>query len=97
MTDRYVEQVKEIVSRALAPYPVSAYLFGSRARGDATPVSGIDIAVEPHEPLPGAVLSDLGEELEESSVPYFVDLVDLRSADQAFRERVKREGVAWRQ
>ena len=96
MVDRYVEQVKEIVLRALAPYPVSIYLFGSRARGEATSVSDVDIAVDPHEAIPGTVLSDLAEELEESTVPYFVDLIDLRSADEPFRERVKREGLAWR-
>jgi predicted nucleotidyltransferase len=96
MSDRYVEQVKEIVLRALAPYPASIYLFGSRARGDATPTSDVDVAVEPHGELPVALLSELDEMLEESTVPYFVDVVDLRSADPAFRERVKGEGVAWR-
>jgi predicted nucleotidyltransferase len=94
MSDRYVEQVKEIVLRALAPFPVSVYLFGSRARGDAMRSS--DVAVEPHCELPVALLSELGETLEESAVPYFVDIVDLRSADPAFRGRVKREGFAWR-
>jgi predicted nucleotidyltransferase len=96
MSDRYVEQVKEIVLGALAAFPVSVYLFGSRARGDATGSSDVDVAVEPHGELPVALLSELDEMLEESTVPYFVDLVDLRSADQTFRERVKREGVAWR-
>jgi len=52
--------------------------------------------VDPHEALPPALLSELDEALEESSVPYFVDLVDLGRADESFRARVRREGVVWR-
>jgi uncharacterized protein len=89
MADRYVEQVRELVLRMLAPYDASVWLFGSRA-------SDVDVAVEAHEPLPPALLSDLQEALEESSIPYFVDVVDLGGTDEAFRARVKREGVAWR-
>jgi len=96
MADRYVEQVKDIVLGALAPYAASVWLFGSRARGDATPASDVDVAVDPHEALPPALLSELDEALEESSVPYFVDLVDLGRADESFRARVRREGVVWR-
>jgi uncharacterized protein len=96
MADRYVEQVRELVLRMLAPYDASVWLFGSRARGDATRASDVDVAVEAHEPLPPALLSDLQEALEESSIPYFVDVVDLGGTDEAFRARVKREGVAWR-
>lgn len=33
--------------------------------------------------------------LEESTVPYKVDLVDLRRADAAFRRQVIEEGVLW--
>ena len=46
-------------------------------------------------PLPGWILSALREDLEESRVPYRVDLVDLSMADPSFRELVLREGRLW--
>jgi hypothetical protein len=42
------------------------------------------------------VLADLRETLEESTIPYEVDVVDLSEASPQFRQRVKREGVVWK-
>ena len=74
---------------------VAVYLFGSWARGEATPCSDIDLAVESRTPLPSGLLARLRERLEESHVPYQVDVVDLRKADGAFRRRVLAEGIPW--
>jgi predicted nucleotidyltransferase len=70
-------------------------LFGSWSNGTATRLSDIDIAVVPEEPLPPQLIPLLRERIEESRVPYRVDLVDLSAAEPAFRARVLREGVAW--
>lgn len=53
------------------------------------------MAIDPLEPLPVAMLARLREALEESTIPYRVDVVDLSEADAAFRDRVHREGVVW--
>lgn len=71
------------------------YLFGSWARGQATAHSDIDIAVEPHRPLPAGVLADLRDLFEESHIPYRVEVVDLSKVDPCFRERVLKEGIRW--
>jgi hypothetical protein len=47
------------------------------------------------EPLPPGLLSDIRDALEESTVIYRVDLVDLSEVGPSFRERVEREGVLW--
>ncbi len=74
-------------------------LFGSWARGDATRLSDIDIAIDPLEPLleplPPGLLGELREAIEESRVPYRVDLVDLGAATTAFRARVLSEAIVW--
>ncbi len=46
-------------------------------------------------PLPAGALAEIREELEESGIPYQVDVVDLSQADAHLRERVLREGVLW--
>ena len=95
-SDPYLEQVRGLVLEALAPYPVRVYLFGSRATGPARRASDVDVAIDPREPLPPIVLSNLREALEESTIPYFVDVVDLHHADSEFRRRILSQGVPWR-
>jgi predicted nucleotidyltransferase len=92
---RALEKVRRIVFDRLAGHPARVYLFGSCARGDAQRWSDIDVAIEPLEPLPPRVRSDIEEDLEESTVPYFVDVVDLSTARPEFRDDVKREGIEW--
>ena len=94
--ERALERVKGMVLAALAGWDTGVYLFGSSATGATRPGSDIDIAVEPRRPLPPRVLADLRETLEESTIPYEVDVVDLSQAGPGFRERVKREGIVWR-
>jgi len=90
-----LERVKDLVRRTLAPWDVNVYLFGSQASGRAGATSDIDVAIETAVPLPPGVLATLRETLEESTIPYRVDVVDLAETDPDFRERVRQEGVLW--
>ncbi len=91
---RWLAQVREIATRVLAGQRADLYLFGSRARGDARLASDIDLAVDAPE-LPGSVLAALEQELEESTVPVRVQVVDLRQAGEDLRARVLEEGIRW--
>ncbi len=57
------------------------------------PTSDIDVAILPLNPLPPGLLSSIRESLEESLVPFTVDVIDLSQAEPAFKERVEREGI----
>lgn len=92
---RAMDEVRRIIIDALGKGNASVYLFGSWARGEATAVSDIDLAIEPHTSLPPGALARLRERLEESHVPYRVEVVDLTDADPGFRRRVLEEGIAW--
>ncbi len=95
ISDRVLDEVHHIVSDVLKSQPITIYLFGSWAQGQATSHSDIDIAVEPHRTLPAGMLADLRDRLEESHIPYRVEVVDLSKADPYFRERVLKEGIRW--
>ena len=92
---RVLDEVQRIVSRILRNQEISVYLFGSWARGQSTSHSDIDIAVDPHRPLPVGMLAHLRDEFEESHIPYRIEVVDLSKADLYFRERVFKEGIRW--
>jgi predicted nucleotidyltransferase len=66
------------------------------ARGEVRRHSDIDIAILPRDDLPAGFFAELAADIEESPIPYDVDLVDLRRADPALVAEVRREGVKWR-
>ena len=94
-TARFLEETRAIVARVLGDAPVTVYLFGSFASGTQRRSSDIDVAVEASGPLPHGLLARLREELEESCVPYRVDVVNLAEADPTFRDEVRRTGRVW--
>lgn len=71
------------------------FLFGSRARGDYNPVSDIDIAIDAGHALPMYLLSDIREEVEESLIPFSVDIVDMYQISKELREQVMKDRVEW--
>ncbi len=92
---RYLNQVKEVVFQFIPKDSARVYLYGSWARGEERPTSDIDIGICPLKKFSPRLLSDLSEALEESSVPYRVEVVNLNETSEAFFQRVIKEGVAW--
>ncbi len=91
--DQNLIKVFEIIAAHIGDYPVLVYLFGSRATGCTRNSSDCDIGIEPMQDLPVGLLSRLREALEESHIPYVVEVVDLSRADDAFAQKVRNEGV----
>jgi predicted nucleotidyltransferase len=87
--------VREVVVAALALCQATIYLFGSHARGTAPRRSDVDVAIDTTAPLPRGVMARLRGALEESTIPYPVDLLDLRGATEDIRDDIEREGVIW--
>lgn len=93
---RALERVRQLVLDALEDYRARVYLFGSCAEGAPRHSSDIDIAIEPLDDLPVSVLNKIRDKLEESTIPYEVDVIDMRGTDESFRKRIKEEGLLWR-
>jgi predicted nucleotidyltransferase len=93
--DIYLEQIRKIILSRLKDYRFQLLLFGSQATQRSDNASDIDIAILPITPLPRGLLSEIREELEESCIPYPVDLVDLSKTSPDFVRHVKEEGIMW--
>lgn len=91
-----LEEVKRIVLSYLQDIDATVYLFGSWARGQERATSDIDVAVAYSVPLPRGTLSRIRMALEESNIPYRVEVVDLTHSDEGFRQKVKQEGIVWK-
>jgi predicted nucleotidyltransferase len=95
LLDRALAEVRRIVVEGLGPSRAKVYLFGSRAAGGARESSDIDVAVLPLEPIEPSTFAAIRDALEESRVPWRVDLVDLSTASAELRSNVERQGIAW--
>lgn len=95
-SDRYLAQIVTILAEVLKDTPCVIYLFGSRATGSAGPTSDYDLAALAKDNLSGK-LSWLRQRLEQSDIPYKIDLVDLQTVSADFKQRVQAEGqVIWK-
>jgi predicted nucleotidyltransferase len=94
--ERAIEKLRRIVLDALGEHRAEVYLFGSHARGEVRHASDIDIGILPKDQLPDVFFANLADVIEESTIPYEVDLVDLRTVSSGFREQVFRSGIKWR-
>ena len=91
----YLDQVRNLMLDRLKGYRFQLFLFGSQATQQADRTSDIDVGILPMVSLPRGLLSEIREELEESNIPYPVDLVDLSNTDPEFLQHVREKGVMW--
>jgi len=79
--------------KANLPPQIPVHLFGSRARRDEAWNSDFDIWIDAD--LDNAALNKLSEMIEESFVPFRVDLVTTRQLRGEFGARVQKDAVRW--
>lgn len=91
-----LRELRRMVLDALGDRAAEVWLFGSCARGEVRQHSDIDVAILPRETLPTGFFGQLAADIEESTIPYDVDLVDMRHAAPSLVEEIRREGIAWR-
>lgn len=90
--ETHLGRVRHILQNVLADISCHVYLFGSRADGTAVSGSDADIAVMADEDI-SLRLSEARAILEESTIPYKIDLVDLNQTSADFRDQVLAESV----
>jgi predicted nucleotidyltransferase len=89
-----MKNMDELKAYIIASLPeAKIYLFGSRARGEASAFSDIDIAIESTYPIDDR-LSSLRDTIENSNIPWKVDLVDLAKAPY-LKKVISHEGIPW--
>jgi len=77
----------EIINSILSKYPYTFYAYGSRVKGKAKKYSDLDLCYR--EEIPWNVLSHIQEDLEESNLPFKVDLVFWELMGSEFQELIK--------
>jgi predicted nucleotidyltransferase len=89
-----MKNIDELKTLLIASFPKEKiYLFGSRAKGTASIYSDYDIAIESDSPLKKK-LTMIKSLIEESSIPYKIDLIELSKAPY-LKNIVHNEGIVW--
>lgn len=87
LSDQQLQILNQIIVIPLKSYGATIWIFGSRARGDHKPFSDVDIMYERKDstPFPKGFISHLKEEIEESRLPFKVDLVDVSEMADSYK------------
>lgn len=88
---RDLENLRAILRKHVPEREVVA--FGSRVTGAAKPFSDLDLAVMGAALIPSAVLANLKEDLDESDLPFKVDIVEWACTSESFRKIIERDAV----
>lgn len=86
LEEKYIIFIKTIIEKYLNDYEL--FLFGSRAKGTARKYSDIDIALSAKN-LTEQIKNKIEFELENSTLPYKVDVADLNKISNEFRDLIK--------
>lgn len=94
LTAKEFETLRSLLIRPLIEKEVRLWVFGSRARGDYQKFSDIDILFEESgSRLADAFLAQVKDDLEESDLPYKVDLVRAGDLAESYRKSVMTDRV----
>ncbi len=96
MKSKYLDQLKTLVLDQMSGESVKVLLFGSRARGDYHVGSDVDVGLIPVGQLSHSRISFLKEKIENSCIPYKVDVVDLRDVSKEFFEHALKDAIVWK-
>ena len=81
-------EIKNIIFQFLDPEEYGVFIFGSRATGKAKKYSDYDIGILGTKSVPLNILAKINEALEESNLPYRVDVVDFSLVSKDFKDGV---------
>jgi len=92
-----VPQEETMIQLLTVLFPsATIYLFGSRARGDHTDRSDIDIAIDLGRKMEFREIAKARGVLEGLNLPWKIDVVDMHSISDAMKGFILKEGIVWK-
>ena len=85
--------LKSIAKDVFKGKNVTVVLFGSRARGDYFETSDMDVGILPGKGMNKSKIILFRERIEDSNIPYKVDVVDISQTSNEFTDKVLEEGI----
>ncbi|HCY74603.1 MAG TPA: hypothetical protein DHV28_01660 [Ignavibacteriales bacterium] len=90
----YLAKIKEIILSIIDTKEYKVFLFGSRATKKFKRYSDVDIGLLGNKPVGNAYYKIINK-IEESDIPYKVDIVDFALVDEQFKKIALEEIEIW--
>lgn len=90
LSDQHLALIRQILHRHLDVRQHQPIIFGSQASGTARQYSDVDLGFIGTLPLDKQAYIRIVDDLEESTLPYKVDVVDFATAEASFRDHALR-------
>lgn len=92
LTPKHLETIATTLLIPLENAGIKVWFFGSRARGDFKTFSDLDVLYEGKD-IPLSLIGSITEDLEESSLPIKIDLVNINDLAESYKESVLRDRI----
>jgi predicted nucleotidyltransferase len=96
LESKYIAELKKIILDFFRNKRVKVFLFGSRAREEEYPASDVDIGIIPLSDSEIGQITLLKERIENSNIPYKVDIVNLNEVSDDFKKEILKEAIVWK-
>ena len=93
-TNKYKDILIPIIEKYLPTCRI--LIFGSRAIMQFQEGADIDVAIDDGKPIASRLIFRILDDIEESSLPVFVDVIDFQSASEDLKKEILRDGVVWK-
>ncbi len=72
------------------------YLFGSRATGEHSRSSDIDVAIDDKKKADQYKMASIRLSIDDLNIPLDVDIVDFHSIPEQMKKRIEKEKIIWK-
>ena len=86
---KYQDFIIDLVSKIVPEGEI--FIYGSRTKGKALKYSDVDIALKSGEEIPFDTVLKLKAFFSDSTFPYMVDIIDLNSISENFKNRIQKD------
>ena len=93
--EKYLNMLKKIIFSIVDKNKVMIFLFGSRVSGRHSSSADVDIGLFADEKLPINLYNKIRNAIDESIIPWEVDIIDFTRADQTFKEETLKDVIVW--
>jgi predicted nucleotidyltransferase len=83
--------IVESILKKYLPSNTTVWIFGSRAKNHARKFSDLDLAIDAGKKLPATTLTNIKFDLEESDLPYKVDVIDWNTISKNFKNLISKD------
>jgi uncharacterized protein len=93
--NKYIEITKEIILNLVDKEKISVFLYGSRAENNSRNDSDIDVGLWSPYGINDKLIRQIHNAIEESIVPYHIDIIDFNSVSSKFKEIATEKIIIW--